>query len=201
MTAYPLMLDGAQLNVLIVGAGGVALRKARALVDAGATVRVVAPEVADAFGALEGPRLRVARRHYSAEDIGDAMLVVAATGSRDVNARVTRDARERGRLVNVADAPDEGTCTTPAVHRSGDLIIAVTAGRVPAVAARVRDAIARRFSGSYADAVAQLSTTRSALLASGQRERWVQLSSAAIGDDFCESVEAGTLSDRLVPWR
>ena len=179
----------------------VALRKARALLDAGATVRVVAPQVADDFDTLDGSRLRVARRRYAAGDIGDAMLVIAATSSRDVNAQVARDARERGRLVNVADAPDEGNCTTPAVHRSGDLVIAVTAGGVPAVAARVRDAIARRFSGSYAEAVAQLSSARTALLASGQRERWAQLSSDAIGADFCESVEAGTFSRRLVPWR
>ena len=201
MTVYPLMLDGAQLDALVVGAGDVALRKTRALLDAGATVRVVAPEVADAFDILEGSHVRIARRPYDADDIGDAMLVVAATSSRAVNAQVTRDARARGRLVNVADAPDEGNCTTAAVHRAGELVIAVTAGGVPAIAARVRDAIARRFAGRYADAVAQLSTVRSALLASGQRDRWAQLSTDAIGADFCDVVDAGMLSDRLKPWR
>lgn len=201
MTAYPLMIDGTTLKALVVGAGAVALRKTRALVDAGATVRVVAPDVDPAFDELPAARVAVVRRPYAPADIGDATLVIAATSSRDVNARIARDARAHDRLVNVADAPDEGNCTTPAVHRSGDLVIAVSAGGVPAVAARVRDAIARRFAGAYGDAVTGLAAARSRLIASGQRDRWAALSADVIGPDFCESVERGTLAERLVPWR
>ena len=195
------MLEGASVSALVVGGGDVGIRKARALLDAGATVRIVAPDVA-ADGLTDAPeRLSIERRTYASDDIGDATLVIAATSSREVNARVARDARTRGRLVNVADAPEEGTFSTPAVHRTGDLVIAVTAGGVPAVAARVRDAIAGRFSERYAEALARLAAYRSSLLGAGERERWRSLSDDVIDADFCDVVEQGRLVERLAPWR
>ena len=195
------MLDGASIVALVVGGGTVAWRKARGLLDAGATVRMVAPDIAEAGSAQGNERLTIERRAYTSDDIGNATLVIVATSSREVNARVARDARRAGRLVNVVDAPDEGNLTTPAVHRTGDLVIAVTAGRVPAVAARVRDAIAARFSERYADALARLSAVRASMLRAGERDRWRALSEHLIAADFCESVEQGRLPERLAQWR
>ena len=195
------MLDGPSIVALVVGGGEVAARKVRALLDAGATVRVVAPDSGDDLEALDHARLTVERRPYRPNDIDEATLVIAATSSRDVNAGVARDAHSRGKLVNVVDAPGEGNCTTPAVHRAGDLVIAVAAGGVPAAAARVRDAIAERFSAQYAQALAELSGVRTALLGTGQRDRWAALSADVIGPDFCETVERRALSERLLSWR
>ena len=200
MSAYPVTLEGTALRALVVGGGTVAARKIRALLDAGARVRVVAPEF-DRAAEIPSDRMAVERREYRADDIGDAMVVIAATSSRNVNAQVARDALKRGRLVNVVDAPEEGNFTTPAVHRTGDLVVAVTAGGVPAAAARIRDAIAERFSERYRDAVAELSALRAALLRNDSRERWTALSGEVIGPDFCEAVERGALTERLAPWR
>jgi precorrin-2 dehydrogenase/sirohydrochlorin ferrochelatase len=195
------MLDGTAMTVLVVGGGAVAGRKTRALLDAGATVRLVAPRIDPALRSLDVTRLSLEVRNYSTEDIGDAMLVIAATSSREVNARVALDARNRGRLVNVVDAPDDGNCTVPATHRAGDLVIAVSAGGVPSVATRIRDSIAARYDDAYAAAVAQLGAMRASLLASGERARWTELVDNVIGDDFCEVVERGELDDRVAAWR
>ena len=188
------------IRALIVGGGEVAVRKARALLDSGAGVRVVAPNVSASMRALGGA-LAIVERAYAADDIGDASLVIAATSLRDVNARVARDARVLGRLVNVVDAPAEGNCVTAATHRAGDLVIAVSAGGVPKVAARVRDHIALRYSSEYADAVEALGALRADLLAAGQRERWTQLAEDVIGADFCDVVERGELAERVDAWR
>jgi len=200
VSAYPVMLDGASLEALIVGGGSVAARKSASLLAAGATVRVVAPEIDPAIAASAGPRLTIERRSYAAADIGNAMLVIAATSSRDVNARVARDARDRGRLVNVVDAPEDGNCVSPATHRVGELVIAVSAGRVPPVAARVRDCIAARFGDRYALAVAELGALRSRLLAHGEREQWRRFADDVIDDRFCETVERGNLAERMAAW-
>ena len=201
MSVYPLMVEGASLRALVVGGGPVGVRKARGLLDAGATVRLIAPDIDPAVAELDPARLTVEQRTFHADDIGDATLVIAATSSRQVNSDVAREARNRGRLVNVVDAPAEGNCTTPAVHRAGDLVIAVTAGGVPAVAARVRDAIAARYSARFADAVVALSELRSELIGTGRRERWSALSASVVDADFCETVERGTLGERLAQWR
>lgn len=199
MSLYPLMLEGSTLRALIVGGGEVAARKARALLEAGAQVRIVAPAISDGVRALSGAT--IIERAYASDDIGDASLVVAATSSREVNARVARDARSLGRLANVADAPAEGNCVTPATHRAGDLVIAVSAGGIPTIAARVRDAIATRYSADYANAVATLGALRAEMLAAGQRERWTRVAENVIGENFCDDVERGQLGERVRAWR
>ena len=200
MSVYPLMIEGTALRALVVGGGDVAARKARALVESGAQVRVVAEAVGDSLRELSGS-LTLETRPYERGDIRDALLVVAATSSRAVNAEIAREAQSLGRLVNVVDAPAEGNCVTPATHRAGDLVIAVTAGRVPAAAARVRDAIAARYSDAYARAVERLGSMRTDMLTSGRREEWSRASEQMIGRDFCEAVERGDFAARMDAWR
>jgi siroheme synthase-like protein len=194
------MLDGASVSALVVGGGRVATRKVGALLDAGASVRVVALDFSAELERFAGA-LTLVRAPYSSEQLGDALLVVAATNDARVNARIAADARATGRLVNVAGAPKLGNCVPPAVHRSGDVVIAVSTGGVPAAAARIRDAIANSFGEPYAAAVGELAGLRRALLDNGRRDRWRDASRALIGADFCEQVESGQLTARIAEWR
>ena len=202
MSAYPIMLDGARLEALVVGGGAVATRKVRGLLDAGARVRVVAPAVHDELAALAaaGSGLTIERRAYATGDAGRALLVIAATDRPDVNARVAADAHALGRLVNVADAPGEGNCTTAATHRAGELTVAVTAGGVPAAAARVRDLLAERLDGRYAEALDRLAALRRRVLAERGSAAWRAVVDDAVSEDFCPAVESGVLSTRLAAW-
>ncbi len=203
MSAYPLTLEGTAIAALVVGGGKVAARKALALVGAGARVRVVAqamsPELERA--AKNTDRLSLERAAYSPAQIGDATLVIAATDDASVNASVARDARAKGRLANVVDAPDAGNCTTPAVLRSGDVVVSVNAGGVPAAAKRIRDALAGRLDERYASAVRDLASLRRALIDGGRRDRWIEASAALVGDDFCDHVESGRFAERVAQWR
>ena len=202
MSLYPLMLDGAALSAVIIGGGAVAARKATALVAAGATVRVVAPSVVTELEALaRDSSIELIRDRYEKRHIGDAGLVIAATNDHTVNAEVAVDAKSLGRLVNVASEPAAGNCITPAVHRAGDVVIAVTAGGVPSAAARIRDEVARRVDDRYAAAVKELSSLRRALLERDDRERWSSATAALLDDDFCRRVESGLFGEALAEWR
>lgn len=202
MSGYALVIDGEQLRATIVGGGAVATRKARALVEAGAEVTVVAPTIGDELRAMAGgsPRLRLIEEPYAARHLDGARLAIAATDDRRVNAAVADDARARGAFVNVADAPERGDCITPATHVAGDLVIAVTAGGVPAAAARIRDAIARRFDERYAAALRALASVRRRQLAADDRQAWREASRALIDDRFCERVEAGEVAEAASRW-
>ena len=191
------------ISALVVGGGSVATRKATALLNAGARVHVVAPEVLPELDALAGERseLRITRGQYAAVYLRGTTLVVAATDDATVNADIARDARDRGMLVNVADAPDLGNCVTPAVHRSGEVTVAVSAGRVPAAAARIRDSIGASIDGRYAVAVRELASLRRSLIDAGNRERWRQASAALVGENFCDQVESGDFASRVAKWR
>jgi len=202
VSGIPILVEGSALRALVVGGGPVAVRKATTLAVAGASVRVVALEASAAMRTLadEG-RVALLERAYAPGDIADALLVVAATDDRATNEAVAADARAAHRLVNVADAPDTGTFATMAAHRSGSLVVGVSAGGVPGAAARIRDAIAQRFDGRYARALAALADRRRALLDRKEGAAWRALSSDVIGERFCETVERDTLDTEVSPWR
>ena len=201
MSDFPIALHGERLTAVVVGGGSVGTRKALALVDAGARVRVVSLDVTPELAEAERARLlSIARESYRADQLDEATLVIAATDSREVNARIAVDAHSRGKLVNITDFPDEGNFHTMALHRSGDITIAVSAGGVPGAAARIRDAIAERFDGRYGRAVSALRGLRSRLIAGGD-ERWRDAAPKLIADDFCSSVEDGSFTEKVDTWR
>jgi siroheme synthase-like protein len=198
---FPIALHGERVIAVIIGGGAVGTRKALALADAGAQVRVVAPAVTrDLEDAERSGRVKIERREYRKDQLDKATLVVAATDSRDVNAAIAVDAHARGMLVNIADFPDEGNFHTMALHRSGDVTIGVSAGGVPGAAARIRDAIAERFDGRYERAISALRGLRTRLVARGD-ERWREAAPTLLADDFCASVENGSFTEKMDSWQ
>jgi precorrin-2 dehydrogenase / sirohydrochlorin ferrochelatase len=136
LTHYPIFLDLKDRPVLVAGGGKVALRKTRGLVDAGARVTVVAPEVAPEFGGLP---VRLVRRRFRLTDLMGCALVFAATNDRMVNQRIGLAARQRGLLANIADSAAECDFVVPArVERGGVQIAISTGGRSPRVSAELR---------------------------------------------------------------
>lgn len=197
----PIGLAGERVRAVVIGGGVVGTRKALALLEGGAHVRVVAPEVTPQLeSASRGGRLEVTLAGYAADALDDATLVIAATNSRDVNSRVAADARVRGKLVNVADSPEDSDFYSMAVHRAGDLTVGVSAGGVPGAAARIRDAIAARFDARYGHALFALRELRQRLLASPD-DTWQRADTALIAEDFCDAVENGSLPEKVAAWR
>lgn len=136
MRFYPIFLDLKDRPVLVVGAGTVALRKTRGLVDAGARVTVVAPDVLREFDDLP---VRVMRRPFRAADLGGAVLVFAATDDRHVNHRIGIAAKGRTIFANIADSAEECDFVVPARVEHGDVQIAVsTGGKSPRLSAELR---------------------------------------------------------------
>lgn len=201
MSDFPIALHGERLTAVVVGGGRVGTRKALSLADAGAQVLVVAPEITSELEeAARARRVTVLRSEYTVDQIERAILVVAATDSREINAQIALDAHTLGKLVNITDFPDEGNFHTMALHRSGDVTIAVSAGGVPGAASRIRDAIAERFDGRYERAISALRGLRSRLIARGG-EDWRDAAPKLLDHDFCSAVEDGSFSERVDSWR
>jgi siroheme synthase-like protein len=202
VSGLPILIEGSAVRVLLVGGGTVASRKAAVMLEAGAQLRVVAPVISDALRAMAASgRVELIERPYVRGDVADAQLVVAATDDRAVNAAVLADAQAASRLVNVADAPADGSFWTMATHRAGDLVVGVSAGGVPGAAARIRDAIASRFDQRYGRALAELAAVRRILLDRGERDVWRRHATETFGAAFCDGVENGTLAERVTSWR
>ncbi len=122
--------------MLVVGAGRVALRKTRSLVEAGARVTVIAPECESDFESLP---VRLLRRRFRASDLGGAMLVFAATDDRLTNHRIAIAAKGKGVFANIVDSAEECDFVVPARVQRGSVHIAVsTGGENPRLSAELR---------------------------------------------------------------
>ena len=133
---YPIFLSLKDRPVLVVGAGKVALRKAKGLLEAGARVTVIAPEWESEFEALP---VRLVPRRFRASDLGGCVLVFAATNDRLTNHRIGIAAKGRGLLANIADSAEECDFVVPArVHRGSIQIAVSTGGESPRLAAELR---------------------------------------------------------------
>ena len=155
---YPIFLDLSDRRCVVVGGGEVANRKARKLLQARARVVVISPEIG---AELESVAAEVHRRPYRGGDLEGAYLTFAATDSREVNAAVAREAKERGVPVNVADKPYEGDFALPSTLRRGRLQVAVsTGGASPTLARRIRGELEDAFGPEWAGIVEELATAR-----------------------------------------
>lgn len=136
---YPVFLDLRAKRVLVVGAGPVALRKVRGLLECEAKVTVVSPEALKDF---ETVPVKLHKRKFRQSDIQDQALIFAATNDRVVNKKIAAAASRRGIPVNVADSPEECSFQVPSRIRRGNLQVAVsTSGRSPKLAVHLRKQI------------------------------------------------------------
>lgn len=130
--------------MLVVGAGPVAAGKIRPLLDAGAGVMVVAPNVVDEVATLAAERggdLTIARRAFKPSDVEGAWYVVAAAPP-EVNREVARAAEARCLFVNAVDDLESATAYAGAIVQKAGVTIALsTDGEAPALAGLMREAL------------------------------------------------------------
>ncbi|MEU4772911.1 uroporphyrinogen-III C-methyltransferase [Micromonospora sp. NPDC023644] len=139
---YPLGLRLAGRRVVVVGGGAVATRRVPALLDAGAHVFLVAPELTPALRAhADAGRLHWAPRRFAPDDLDGAWLVQVAVDDPLAAASVSAAAAERRIFCVRADDRAAATAWTPAVTRHGPVTVAVLGGGDPRRAMAVRDAV------------------------------------------------------------
>jgi len=160
---YPVALDVTGKKCVVVGGGGVAQRKAYALLAAGARVWAIAPNLSPQL--RNDPRVHGVEAPYDSSHLDGAVLVIAATDDESVNACVSADAKARGILVNVVDQPGRSNFIVPACIRRGPLCIAVsTGGASPSVARRIKEQLQQQFGPEYETYLKLLGEFRSRIL-------------------------------------
>ena len=135
---FPAFLNLESRRVVVVGGGPVAAGKLEALLAAGADVTVVAPDVRPEIDRLG---VKVLRRPFEDTDLDGVWWVVAAA-PKEVNRQVLAAAETRGVFVNAVDDPDHATAYLGGVVRRHGVTVAIsTAGRAPALAGLLREAL------------------------------------------------------------
>ncbi|WP_421292672.1 siroheme synthase CysG [Aeromonas veronii] len=124
--------------VLLVGGGEVAERKARLLLDAGAQLTVVAPELDPELAELAANgSIEWLAGEFASEQLTGKWLVVAATDRREVNALVYQSANRARIFANVVDDPKRSSFIMPSIIDRSPLMVAISSGGKAPVLARL----------------------------------------------------------------
>jgi precorrin-2 dehydrogenase/sirohydrochlorin ferrochelatase len=167
MSLYPVNLKIDNSLCLVVGGGPVALRKCLGLLEAGAAVRVISPElVPDLLKLAEDGAVEWFDRPFAEGDLEGVTLVFAATSSREVQQQIAREAKKNGVLLNSADAPLDSDFHVPAHFRRGPMIVSIsTGGGSPALAKKLRMQLEKEIGPEYKAVVELLGLIRDGVIA------------------------------------
>ena len=166
MGYYPVFFDLRGKLCLVVGGGRIAERKVASLLDSGARVLVVSPELTPV---LEGLKARGAISHrsgkYQQSDLAGVFLVICAVNDKNINQNIAADCNENNLPVNVVDQPDLCSFFVPAVMRRGDLTLAVsTGGKSPLLARRMKEELENRYGDHYGEFLDMLAAHRQVVI-------------------------------------
>ncbi|EFV93224.1 uroporphyrin-III C-methyltransferase [Dietzia cinnamea P4] len=152
MNPYPVGLDLEGRRVVVIGGGSVAQRRVPVLLEAGAVVHLISPEVTPTLqGLIDAGRVWWEPREYRTGDLEGAWYAVAATRNSLVNARVAAEAEQYRTFCVRSDAVTSGTAVTPAVVRRGQVLVSVLTGDRDRTA-EARDVVAKALDEAGAEA-------------------------------------------------
>ncbi|HEY0267888.1 MAG TPA: siroheme synthase CysG [Methyloradius sp.] len=174
MHSLPIFIKVAGRRCVVIGGGDVATRKVMMLLKADAAIELISPELGHELAdLLAAGKISYTEALFSPEQLDGAMLVIAATDDEAANLAVSSAANARNIPVNVVDAPELCTFTSPSIVDRSPIIIAIssggaspvltrmirakiealipaTYGRLSALAADFRDRVKQRFSTTQA---------------------------------------------------
>ena len=201
---FPAFLDLDGRRVVVVGGGDVAERKVSTLLECGARVTLVAPEVTGGIASLaaEGAVAHEARP-YRAGDLGGAAIAFVAVDDPEASARIAEDARAAGVPVNVVDRPAMCDFYVPSVLRRGRLAIAIsTDGASPAWARRLRKQLEAEIGPEWEKLMDALASVRAKLMTEVPDPARRRAALLGLADDKClglaRELEGAELEEALL---
>ncbi len=187
---YPVFLDIKGKKCVVVGGGQVALRKVKVLLEHGADVEVISPDLCPELTELaRSGAIRMVARGYQAGDLKKAFVAIAATDNDETNQRVASEARKNSVLINVVDNATSSDFILPSYLRRGQITVAVsTNGVSPALARKIRSRLEEELGEEYGRLASLIGETRTEV-----RQQKINVN----GDDWQEALDLDRLLDLL----
>ncbi|MGR5984231.1 precorrin-2 dehydrogenase [Bacillus cytotoxicus] len=133
---YPIMCNLTGKNVVIIGGGTIAYRKAASLQNTGAFVTIVSPHICNEMKELS--YIEWKKKEFTEDDIQRAHLIYATTNHHEINMMVKRVAHDF-QWVNVVSDGTKSSFHTPAIIRRNDYMISIsTFGKSPSLAKKIK---------------------------------------------------------------
>jgi precorrin-2 dehydrogenase/sirohydrochlorin ferrochelatase len=151
MPLLPVSLNLENALCLIVGGGKIGHRKAVSLLECGAKVLLVAPQLNEAFQSLLN-QIDYQPRKFQPNDCIGARLIFACTNDNAINLQVAQIAMQSGIWCNICDDADKSTFHSAACVRRDDITIAIsTNAQSPALARHLKSKVESYIEPEYGE--------------------------------------------------
>lgn len=166
---FPVSLNIDGRLCIIIGGGNVAVRRAAGLLDAGAQVKIIAPNINSKLAEiikLNSSISWVDSYYNDHNDLKGASLVFAATNNSKLNLKVKEDASLLGIFTNIASDGKLSDFIIPSTFDQGALQVSIsTSGKVPGLSKAIKANLEPIFSPEYKSLIDLLEAIRSQVLA------------------------------------
>ena len=192
MKYYPINLDICNKTCVVVGGGTVGTRKVETLLNCGAKVTVISPEITPRLQTLLNEnKIKIKKRAYESLDLSDAFLVIGATDNEQLNRQIHGDAEKRNMLCNIADRPKSCNFILPSIIQRGDLVFTIsTSGKSPAYAKHLRQTLEGLFGEEHAVFLRLMGKIREKLLKEDHEPEFHKpIFEKLIADDLVEKIK------------
>lgn len=143
---FPVFLKLENLRVLIIGGGNVGLEKLNAVLQnsPSSSIKLVALDISDKIKkiASEHDNIELFEKTYNSFDLDESDIIIAAVNNNIISRLIWKDAKEKSKLINVADTPELCDFYLGSIVKKGNLKIAIsTNGKSPTIAKRLKEHI------------------------------------------------------------
>jgi siroheme synthase-like protein len=170
MSSYPIFLQIKQFRCLLIGGGTVATRKAKGLINAGASPVIIAPEITNELKELiRKHNLDWKARIFQKGDIQGFQLIIAATNSVETNRNIRIEALASNVLINDVSNPEGSNFHVPATLRRSKLEIAIgTSGKIPHLSNKIKEYFDQKINPDIGGTMDEMITCRSSIIERSQ---------------------------------
>ena len=154
MDYYPIQLNLKGKQAIIIGGGKVAQRKLAGLLDTGAQITIVSPEITDTIREYcQSGKVIWKQKSFTRDDLEEKFLVIAATNDPETNKAVKRFVSS-SQLLLMVDDPEESDFILPSVMNRGRLTLTVsTSGASPTLTKKIKQDLAQQYGPEYQEYV------------------------------------------------
>ncbi|AAL94735.1 precorrin-2 dehydrogenase/sirohydrochlorin ferrochelatase family protein [Fusobacterium nucleatum] len=145
---FPVSIDLNNKNVLIIGAGKIALRKTETLLNYNCNITVITKDILEEkFLELEkNNRIKIFKNQkFEEKFLENIFLVIAATDNEVLNKNISQLCMSKNVLVNNITSKDDMNVRFASIYEKDDIQIAISANANPKKAVEIKNKIKNIF--------------------------------------------------------
>lgn len=162
MALFPMFVNLENQNIVVIGAGVVALRKIEQLIKFSPKLTVIAPTIHEEIKRLSQTHaITLLQREYVIEDCEERFLVIGALDDLGEQEKIYNACMHTKTPVNCVDSPALCSFIFPALIVQGDLCVGInTSGKAPAVSSALRQFLTKLIPEDVPDLIERVHTIR-----------------------------------------